>query len=130
MKPTVVVVDPVSTGKCVVHEFINQGFKVLAVLLELKSNHKVCQDMLAACQQVFSCSGNTQKLILEIEAVSHNIGVVTAGSDNGAELADELAYHFGTLSNPPEMRLARRNKYNMGEAVRAAGVRAVEQSFA
>uniref|UniRef100_A0A7S2SAZ8 ATP-grasp domain-containing protein n=2 Tax=Mucochytrium quahogii TaxID=96639 RepID=A0A7S2SAZ8_9STRA len=130
MKPTVVVVDPVSTGKCVVLEFVNRGFNVLAVLLELKSNLKICQDMLEACQQVFSYSGDTQKLVQEIEAASDNIGVVTAGCENGVELANELAHHFGTLSNPPEMRLARRNKYNMGEAVRAAGVRAVEQSFA
>uniref|UniRef100_A0A7S2SAY9 ATP-grasp domain-containing protein n=1 Tax=Mucochytrium quahogii TaxID=96639 RepID=A0A7S2SAY9_9STRA len=130
MKPTVVVVDPSSTGKCVVHEFIDQGFKVLAVVPELESKNIVCQDMLEACQQVFSYSGDTQKLVQEIEAASDNIGVVTAGGENGVELADELAHHFGTLSNPAEMRLARRNKYNMGEAVRAAGVRAVEQSFA
>lgn len=49
------------------------------------------------------------------------------GAETGVLLADELAEILGTRSNPPELSEARRNKYLMGEAVRKAGVRAVEQ---
>ena len=43
------------------------------------------------------------------------------------ELADRLAVRVGTRNNGEELTLARRNKYVMGETVRAAGVRAVRQ---
>jgi hypothetical protein len=37
---------------------------------------------------------------------------------------------MGLLSNGEEMTAARRNKYLMGEAVRASGIRAVKQKHA
>ena len=39
----------------------------------------------------------------------------------GVELADQLAHRMGLRSNGVAKSLARRNKYHMGENVRAAG---------
>lgn len=45
------------------------------------------------------------------------------------ELADVMAYKYGTRANPQLHRDARRNKYNMQEAIRKAGVRAITQQL-
>lgn len=42
-------------------------------------------------------------------------------------LTDQLSVQMGTRSNPLELSHARRNKFDMGETVREAGVRAVRQ---
>jgi biotin carboxylase len=52
---------------------------------------------------------------------------VVPGAETGVLLADQLADKLGTRSNPLELSLARRNKWIMGETVRAAGVRAARQ---
>ena len=53
---------------------------------------------------------------------------VLAGAETGVELADQLAERLGLRSNGTEGSLARRNKYDMGEKVRQAGIRAVKQA--
>jgi len=55
---------------------------------------------------------------------------VVAGAETGVILADLLADRMGTRTNSLDLSLARRNKYVMGETVRAAGVRAVQQKRA
>jgi histidinol phosphatase-like enzyme (inositol monophosphatase family) len=54
--------------------------------------------------------------------------VIIPGSDTGILLADKLAdaYKLET-ANVPELSLARRDKYVMGETIRAAGIRAIKQ---
>jgi len=58
------------------------------------------------------------------------IVAVLPGAETGVELADRLAVRAGTRNNGTDLTLARRNKYVMGETVRAAGVRAVRQQRA
>jgi biotin carboxylase len=67
-----------------------------------------------------------QKLL----ALPWKIVAVLPGAETGVLLADQLAGRLGTRCNPLELSLARRNKYIMGETVRAAGVRAVKQQRA
>ena len=52
---------------------------------------------------------------------------ILPGAETGVDLADKLAARFGTRNNGEEKTKARRNKFLMQEAVRAAGVRAVLQ---
>jgi hypothetical protein len=52
---------------------------------------------------------------------------VLAGAETGVELADRLSFRMGLRSNGESGSLARRNKYDMGEKVRASGTRAVLQ---
>ncbi|CAK5018070.1 unnamed protein product [Aphanomyces euteiches] len=52
---------------------------------------------------------------------------VLAGCETGVALADVLSDRMGLTSNGASKAVARRNKFAMGEAIRAAGLRAVEQ---
>jgi biotin carboxylase len=57
----------------------------------------------------------------------HAIGFVLAGAETGVPLADALAERFGLPGNGTALSHARRDKHAMAEAVRAAGLNAVEQ---
>ncbi len=57
-----------------------------------------------------------------------NILGVLPGAETGVELADQLAERLHLRTNGTEGSLARRNKYDMGEKVRRAGIRAVKQA--
>ena len=50
-----------------------------------------------------------------------------AGAETGVELADMLSERMGLITNGTAKSEARRNKYVMGETIRAAGIRAVKQ---
>ncbi|KAH9062900.1 hypothetical protein Ae201684P_009166 [Aphanomyces euteiches] len=52
---------------------------------------------------------------------------VLAGCETGVALADVLSDRMGLTSNGASKAVARRNKFAMGEAIRAAGLRAVKQ---
>jgi biotin carboxylase len=62
-----------------------------------------------------------------LRALPLPVVAVIPGAETGVELADRLSARMGLRSNGEEGSLARRNKYDMGEKVRAAGVRAVKQ---
>ena len=55
------------------------------------------------------------------------VEAVLAGAETGVGLADSLTELMGLRTNGTAMSEARRNKYVMGEAIRAAGLRAVKQ---
>jgi biotin carboxylase len=55
------------------------------------------------------------------------IGFVLAGAETGVPLTDALAERLGLPGNGTPLSRARRDKHAMGEAVRAAGLGAVEQ---
>jgi biotin carboxylase len=67
-----------------------------------------------------------------IEATAREIGrfrpaAVVAGGETGVELADALSERLGLPTNGTSLSGARRDKYAMIEAVRAAGLRAARQ---
>jgi hypothetical protein len=64
---------------------------------------------------------------LALLSLPYRIVAVIAGSEPGVELADKLSHRLRLRTNGEELSAARRNKYLMGEAVRAAGIRAVKQ---
>jgi biotin carboxylase len=66
-------------------------------------------------------------LIAQLKALPFPVRAVIPGAETGVELADSLSHRMGLRSNGEEGSLARRNKFHMGEKVRAAGVRAVGQ---
>ena len=69
----------------------------------------------------------TTKTVAALRSLPFEIIAVIAGAETGVELADSLSARMGLRSNGEAKSLARRNKYIMGEAVRATGVRAVLQ---
>lgn len=56
-----------------------------------------------------------------------SVNAVMPGAETGVLLADQLAVRLNVRSNGLKLSFARRNKYDMGETVRAAGVRATRQ---
>lgn len=69
--------------------------------------------------------GDVEKTLLNLS--KYNIAFVIPGCDLGVELADILSEKLGLSSNGTEYSRARRDKFEMGEAVRDFGVRAVNQ---
>ncbi|MDV2998812.1 MAG: Dapdiamide A synthase [Chroococcopsis gigantea SAG 12.99] len=57
----------------------------------------------------------------------YNIDFLIVGTESGVELADILAHKMGLPANGIELSKARRNKYEMTEVVRAAGLKAINQ---
>lgn len=64
-----------------------------------------------------------------LSALPYTLVAIIAGAETGVLATDELATRLGLRGNGNDTRLskARRNKYLMGEVVRATGVRAVAQ---
>jgi L-amino acid ligase len=56
------------------------------------------------------------------------VRAVLPGTEPGTAAADALAFALGLPGNPPSTSHLRRDKFRMGEAVRAAGLAAVRQA--
>ncbi|ETL48782.1 hypothetical protein L916_01667 [Phytophthora nicotianae] len=138
----IVVVDPYSTGMTMAEKVLERGYlcvcvysdtlevtqerishvpkelasKFLAIIyhdgeVERKDEKKALQDTAAALRRVKSV----------------DIVGIFAGAETGVLLADKLSEHFKLTTNGTSGSNARRNKYVMGEKVRASGLRAVAQ---
>ena len=68
-----------------------------------------------------------ERLIDALKSLAWPIVAIFAGAETGVELADKLSEAMGLRTNGTSLSEARRNKYIMGETIRAAGLRAVKQ---
>ena len=131
-----VVVDPFSTGAHLAREVTRAGLKCarvfsiwdspVAALIQQGLEVEYC----ATVQHNDSAADQEAALsdtIASLRALPFNIIAIMAGAETGVELADKLSHRMGFRSNGEEGSLARRNKYLMGEKVRATGARAVKQ---
>jgi biotin carboxylase len=134
----VAVVDPFSTGAHLANLFASNGIKVVRVLSIWDSpvaaliQEGIDVDFVATVQHDDSKSNQdeaTNDTVRALQALPFSVAAVVPGAETGVELADRLSARMGLRSNGEEHSLARRNKYYMGESVRDAGVRAVEQKF-
>ena len=130
----VAVVDPFSTGALISSYLSERGYQVIAVYsakLEQLSNLQglVPKGLVVTFAAVLGYSENVQTMTESLLELSQdNILAVIAGAETGVELADEISERLGLpLSNGTALSEARRNKFVMGETVRASGVRAVKQ---
>lgn len=132
----IVVVDPFSTGAHLAAEVSNRGLKcarlfsiwdspVAALVqqgLEVEYTATIQHDDRNENQ-----NDAIAQTISQLQSLPYNIVAVIPGAETGVELADCISHRMGLRSNGEEGMVARRNKYYMGEKVRAAGVRAVLQ---
>jgi len=140
----VVVVDCFSTGAMVAHQCLERGFKTIRV--DSFDNPDLASMVPSNCRSdythffTFDSEAASKEaalfsLIKNIQATNLRPIAVIAGAETGVELADRLSENYN-LSNPEVVTNgvsdteSRRNKYLMGEKVRAAGVRAVMQQKA
>ena len=131
----VVVTDTFTTGAVVANSLYKMGYKVICVLsADLKDLLKMIPEGL---EVEFAAtitldvdaehSEGIKSVIDQIHAVGLPIVAIFAGAETGVELADELSEIMGLRTNGTAQSDARRNKFVMGETVRAAGLRAVKQ---
>jgi len=131
----VIVVDTFSTGASLAHMLYKAGYHVVCVLsgeleglldmmpegLDFSFAGTILYDSKAEESVAFG------KVVGAIQALKWPVVAVFAGAETGVELSDKLSEHLGLRTNGTALSEARRNKYVMGETIRAAGVRAVKQ---
>lgn len=143
VKEAVVVLDPFSTGMTLAEAVLRRGYECICVYSDtlqvmhdlIKHIPQSLNDRFAAiifhdgahahAQQAYDA---TVAAIRKVRGVKI-IGII-AGAETGVVLADKLSEQFGVTTNGSSGSDARRNKYLMGEKVRAAGLRAVKQCSA
>ena len=131
----VVIVDPWTTGACVAKEVENRGLIPIAVWS--CNNRKQIDNYLSSVPEWFKINyekiiyhENIEQTINDLINCEYDIIASLAGAEQGVELNDIIASKLNLKGNLLEKSNARRNKYDMGEAVRAAGLRAVKQLMA
>lgn len=132
----IAIVDPFSTGAHLAKQVAAAGYKVIRILSIWDSPVAALVEKglvveYCATLQFNDLNPNIEAAFSEImngiRALPFPVRAVIPGAETGVELADSLSHRLGLRSNGEEGSLARRNKFHMGEKVRAAGVRAVKQ---
>lgn len=145
----VVVVDAFSTGACLAYEAAQRGYAIIHVLSLEPSDELAAMvpahlrgalPWLATLYLSFrvELAAAANELAAELrrlcEAKGLRLAAVMPGAETGVKLADALSeavvcgrWARGARTNGTNLSEARRNKAEMGEAVRRAGVRAVRQ---
>lgn len=126
---TVIIVDGYSAGNLLAPEITGRG----ASAVHVQTTAEIWPVLRPSFHpedyaQLYTYTGNLEALC---EALSrHQPSACLAGTETGVELADRIAERLGLRGNGTQLSAARRNKYLMGEAVRAAGIAAVRQLLA
>lgn len=121
-----VVVDGYSSGNLLPAEFAARGIKALHV-----SSTPEIWPLLAITYRPddyaarFAFDGDIQALAAQV--APYQPLCVIPGTETGVPVSDALSEALGVFSNGTALASARRNKYDMIEAVRAAGLRAARQ---
>lgn len=135
----VAVVDPFSTGALVAKHVAQRGFKTICVYSDSLENIETVSNLvpegvelafdatIAFESDVETTAKSLQKAVQDLGGV---LSAVIPGAETGVRLTDGLTNHLQLRGNDIKLADARRDKYEMGEAVRAAGVRAVIQTKA
>lgn len=131
----VIVVDTFSTGAMLCDLLYSRGFKVIRVLSgDLQDLLDMVPDGLNfTFEASFMLSTDVENdiavndIIRGVRDLGYPVIAVLAGAETGVELADQLSERMGLMTNGTALSEARRNKFVMGETIRAAGIRAVKQ---
>ncbi|OQS06403.1 hypothetical protein THRCLA_01559 [Thraustotheca clavata] len=137
----IVVVDPFSTGMILAQEVMKREYTCIALysdtLLVMKPliQHIHGDIRVQFTAEIYHNGADKSMEALDTTiAALHNVGVpiigVLPGAETGVCLADRLTDRMGLPTNGAVGTEARRNKYLMGEKIRAAGLRAVKQCSA
>jgi len=123
-RPVAVVVDGYSAGN-----FFPAAFRAAgAEVVHLQSTAELIPTMLAPRFAEYGRNieaTSEQEMLRQLERLSPVC--VIPGQESAVQLADRLSEALGLPSNGTRLSSARRDKYQMIEALRAAGVRCVDQ---
>ena len=132
----VVVTDVFSTGAVMASMLHQDGYSVVAcfsgpldpVLLSMVPQNLKIDYMATIIYDIEKDSDTAlAEMINSLNLLDGKIECVIAGAETGVLLADRLSEKLGLRTNGTTLSEARRNKFVMGETIRAAGIRAVKQ---
>jgi len=129
----VVVVDPWSSGMKLCELVLERGLGLILLWEEnqIRTNDV---DALAVILHNGDADQGDMKALQDLKDFETRLRIpilaIIPGSETGVVLAERMAFKFGTPTNPPKNALARRNKFLMGETIKAAGLRGVNQTIA
>ena len=132
----VIVVDTFSTGAMLAYLLHKAGYHILRVLSgDLEALLEMVPEGLDGLEYIATYSYNAsiepdvalKELLASIALVDYPIEAIFPGAETGVELADKLTERLGLRTNGTALSEARRNKFVMGETIKAAGIRAVRQ---
>ena len=139
-KEFVLIVDAFSTGACIAYEALQRGYGLIHCLSLEPSDElagMVPAHLRGALPWATTLYVDTKapiqvgaaKLKIELGKFlqGKTLKAVIAGAETGVKLADFLSKELQQMTNGTRFTEARRNKAEMGEAVRKSGVRAVRQ---
>lgn len=131
-----IIVDPLSTGAALAQEFAG---KVDLIRVHACQSERLRQfvatkfkDVVYSHTFIFDAQepkfeDAVRELVDQILPLKLNVVACIAGAECGVEVAEMLAQMLGLPTNDPRRSAQRRDKFFMGEAVRQAGLRAVQQ---
>jgi biotin carboxylase len=116
----------VSSGTLLKEVAKNQGFDVIGLFTVpmeaiFSGYHLSEEDLFLHCDTVIH-SPDPQDALQRVKETAYKIEGVFAGMESGVEMADHLAHALHLPGNPIELSQARRDKYEMREAIRKAGL--------
>ena len=125
------VVDPFSTGAIIASLLSAQGYRVIALysanLEQLGNLQNLVPVGLKLTFDAVMGYTDVPSMLQTLREMQWPVIAIIAGAETGVELADMLSERMGLITNGTAKSEARRNKYVMGETIRAAGIRAVKQ---
>jgi biotin carboxylase len=127
-----VVVDPMSTGAVVVADIVSRGHRVVRVYSDDFPDNII--NMVLEGVEVeyvgtvkYTPGDDVTATVNHLRRLGFSYIGVLAGCETGVELADAVSEALGLRTNGIALSDARRNKFRMGEQVRASGVRSAQQ---
>ncbi|MFH8757257.1 ATP-grasp domain-containing protein [Streptomyces atroolivaceus] len=123
---TAVIVDGYSTGTFLPPAFARLGVDVVHVHSTAEPMSTMLQPDLGVYRDSLHCPEDAFERTVEALTALGPVAVL-AGQEPGVPLADALSERLGLATNGTALSAARRNKYEMIEALRRAGVRCADQ---
>lgn len=120
------IVDGYSTGTFLPPAFARLGVDVVHVHSTAEPMSTMLQPDLGVYRDNFHCPDEAFERTVEALTALGPVAVL-AGQEPGVPLADALSERLGLATNGTALSGARRNKYEMIEALRSAGVRCADQ---
>lgn len=125
--PTAVLVDAYASGRFLTRAFAARGLDVVHVQSSAELIGSLMAPVLSEFRRNVVCTSPDELDAVVAELAGYRPVAVAAGSEVGVPLADILAERLDLPGNDPALSPARRNKFEMIETLRAAGLRSAEQ---
>ncbi|MFF4370548.1 ATP-grasp domain-containing protein [Streptomyces sp. NPDC001594] len=124
---TVVIVDGYSNAPALVSAFAERGYRAVHVLSSAEPHPGMVPPRPEDYAQWFVCPDEAAVDATVSALAALGPVAVVPGQEPGVRLADTLSERLGLATNGTARSAARRDKYEMIETLRAAGIRCAEQ---